>query len=229
MKFSCLFASLFVVFLNTQFVSAQAPKKAEWNFDDLAGWQYVHQDNNPEVQCDVDKGILTIYTKANSFDRKKLRTADSTFTTGRYTWKTFISEMGEGDMTSIGSWIYHDDHHEIDFEVGYGRKAVRERLKAAPDEVIAYMTTQDNPYKSVRKAIKTGWHIFELDITLVDGKYKVDWLIDNELVSTVQQTYGEEIPFHIYCSVENLEFMGDKPASKDNYGMYDYVKYVYHK
>ena len=57
--------------------------------------------------------------------------------------------MGEKDQASVGSWIYCDDHHELDFEVGYGNTDVRKKLNASPDDMIAYMTSQDFPYSSV--------------------------------------------------------------------------------
>ena len=212
-----------------QILVAQPPKKARWNFNDLNGWVYSPQDNNPDKQCSIEKGKLRIFTRAGSVDRKKMHTTDKIYTTGRYTWRTYISQMGVGDQSSIGSWIYCDDHHEIDFEVGYGKKEVREKLNAGPDEMIAYMTTQDHPYKSIPVKVKVGWHKFEIDITSVDGKYLVKWLIDGKELSRVQQTYGDEISFYIFCSVENLNFLGDSIASQDNYGLYDYVKYVYHK
>lgn len=210
-------------------VYGQPPEKKVWNFDDLEGWVYAHQDDNPDHQCRLEKGKLRIFTRACSWDRKKVRTAEKIYTTGRYTWKTYIPQMGKGDQASVGSWIYCDDHHEIDFEVGYGKQEVRNQLEAAPDEMVAYMTTQDHPFKSVPVKIKTGWHIFEIDITLVDGNYKVDWLIDKKIVSTVQQTFGKEFAFYIFCSVENLKFIGDHQATQENYGLFDYVKYHYHE
>jgi hypothetical protein len=199
-----------------------------WDFDDLEGWEYAHQDENPDNQCVLEEGTLRIFTRAHSWDRKKVRTSE-TFTTGRYTWRTYIPQMGVGDMASVGSWIYCDDHHEIDFEVGYGKDSVRLEAGAAPDEMIAYMTTQDHPNKSVYVAIKSGWHIFEIDLSRVDDNYFVEWIIDDEVVSSVQQTFGTEFAFHIFCSVENLRFIGDHQPENENYGIFDYVKYSYHE
>ncbi|MFY9153933.1 MAG: hypothetical protein WAO52_18070 [Prolixibacteraceae bacterium] len=195
----------------------------------MIGWGYAHQDDNPENQCEIEAGIMKIWTRAGSLDRKKICTLDKVYTTGRYKWRTYISDMGVGDQASIGSWIYNDDHHEIDFEVGYGKQAVRDELGAQSDDYVAYMTTQDNPFKSVPVLIKGGWHIFEIDLSLVKEKYFVQWIIDGEVVSTVQQTFGIQYPFLILCSVENLQFIGDTPASKVNYGLFDYVEYKYHQ
>ncbi len=217
----------FILILSAGCSNTSEPDKV-WDFNDLEGWAYGHQDDNPDNQCIIEDGKLRIFTRAGSWDRKKVRTIDKIYTTGRYTWRTYIPVMGEGDMASVGSWIYCDDHHEIDFEVGYGKKEVREAAGAAPDEMIAYMTTQDHPNQSTYIPIKAGWHIFEIDLTLVDGNYKVEWIIDDKVVSTVQQTFGTEYAFYIFCSVENLKFIGDHQPTQENYGIFDYVKYRYH-
>ena len=209
--------------------NAQHPVDKKWGFKNLDGWVYCHQDDNPERQCSVEKGKLKIFTRAGSADRKKMRTADKIYTTGRYTWRAYISDIAEGDQTSIGCWLYCDDKHEIDFETGPGKSDVREQVGALPGDMIVYMTTQGNPYNTKFVAIKPGWHIFELDLTSVDGKYKVDWIIDGEILSSVQQSFGPEVAFYIYCSVENLKFLGEHPATQDNYGLFDYVKYEYHE
>jgi len=200
-----------------------------WSFNSLEGWSYAQQDDNPAIQYELNDGILKIYTRASSWDRKKLFTEKSDFSTGRYTWRTYIPQMGQGDQASVGSWIYCDDHHEIDFEVGYGKSTARLELGATENQMVAYMTTQDNPYQSIKSLVDVGWHIFEIDLTLKNGKYYVTWYIDNKVVSYVQQTFGNEYTFHIFCSVENLTFIGDHQPLQDNYGLYDYVSYKYHE
>ena len=104
----------------TNDISTKNPPNKEWNFNNLDGWEYGHQDDNPDNQCILENGYLRIFTRANSVDRKKVRTVERIYTTGRYTWRTHIPQMGIGDQCSVGSWIYHDDQHELDFEVGYG-------------------------------------------------------------------------------------------------------------
>lgn len=225
MKRTVCLLLIFVSFI----AMGQSPRKAKWNFNDLDGWVYCHQDDNPEKQCTAEKGKLRIFTRKGSADRKKMRTEDRIYTTGRYKWRAYISDIAEGDQTSIGCWLYCDDKHEIDFEVGPGKTAARAAAGAGPEDMIVYMTTQGNPYNTKFIPISTGWHIFELDLTSVDGKYKVEWIIDGKVQSTVQQTFGPEVAFYIYCSVENLKFLGEHPASQDNYGLFDYVEYVYHE
>lgn len=211
------------------YLFAQSPESKKWGFRNLDGWVYTHQDDNPDMQCEIDKGKLKIWTRKGSYDRKKMRTADRIYTTGRYTWRTYVPPIKLGDQTSIGSWLYCDDKHEIDFEVGSGNNQIREELKAGPDDLVVYMTTQGNPYHTFPRLIKSGWHNFEIDITSIDGKYSVKWFIDGKECASIQQTYGQEIAFYIYCSVENLKFLGDNIATQDNYGLFDYVKYKYHE
>lgn len=213
------------------YLPGQAQKKNnhKWNFDTLDGWVYGHQDKNPNNQCVITDGILKIHTSPNSRDRKKIRTADKIYTSGKYRWKTYIPKMEEKAQSSVGSWIYCDDHHELDFEVGYGKSDVRKQLNASPNDMIAYMTSQDHPYKSTPVKIKPGWHIFEIDLKLVDGHYYATWMIDGRKYQEQQLLFGNEIKFHIFCSVENLTFIGDLIPQQENYGLYDYVKYKFHK
>lgn len=226
MKKSLLF---FILFLTSLSCYSQKENNRKWGFKNLEGWVYAHQDDNPAQQCELEKGILKIFTRAQSWDRKKIRTEAKKYTTGRYTWKTYIPQMGQGDQASVGSWIYCDDHHELDFEVGYGKADVREQLNAAPDEMIAYMTSQDFPFTSVPVKLKTGWHIFEIDLTLKDNQYYATWIIDKKINHEIQLKYGTEISFYIFCSVENLKFIGDQIPQQENYGLFDFVKYKYHK
>lgn len=227
MRIKPIFLSLLLCLCFTNSFS-QEENNQKWTFETLDGWAYGHQDDNPDNQCLLKDGILKIYTRANSWDRKKIHTVEKKYTSGRYKWKTYIPQMGEGDQASVGSWIYCDDHHELDFEVGYGKKEVREQLKARPNEMIAYMTSQDFPYSSIPVKLKTGWHIFEIDLTLKDKKYYATWYIDGKKKHESQLQFGDEIKFHIFCSVENLKFIGDHIPQQENYGLYDFVQYKFH-
>ena len=221
---------LFLLILCGGSLCAQVPPmKAEWDFNTLEGWTYCHQDNNPERQCEIKKGKLKIWTRKGSTDRKKMCTNTRIYTTGRYIWRTYVPKMNQGDQVSVGSWLYCDDKHEIDFEVGPGNEHIRKQLNAGKKDMVVYMTTQGNPYHTTPVLIRPGWHIFEIDVTLVNGCYQVEWLIDGKSQNVVQQTYGKEIAFYIYCSVENLKFLGTHPTTCDNYGLFDYVKYSYHE
>ena len=70
----------------TNDISTKNPPNKEWNFNNLDGWKYGHQDNNPDNQCILENGYLRIFTRANSVDRKKVHTVERIYSTGRYTW-----------------------------------------------------------------------------------------------------------------------------------------------
>ena len=196
-----------------------------WNFDTIKGWVYEHQDTASVSQCSLADGYLIIYTRALTLDRQKMHTYHSHYTAGRYAWRTYISPIATGERASIGSWIYSDDHHELDFEVGPGTAEVRRKYGIREGEMAACMTSQDFPFISEYTAVKPGWHDFAIELTDVGGKYLARWSVDGEVKQTVQLQYGPEVGFRIYCSVENLNFIGDKQAENNNYGMWDYVTF----
>lgn len=213
-------------------VELTAANTLKWNFADLNGWVLANQGNDyvdhssivNHAECEDGKA-LKIYTQAYSQQRKKVKTVQQ-YGAGLYTWRTYISDLGEVERASIGSWLYHNDEHELDFEVGSGTSEERAELRAAADEVIAYMTSQANPWVHQKVKIKkNAWHIFQIDLKLVNGRYYATWLIDGVAYTERQLNFGEEYLFHIFCSVENLTFTGDIWPTQDNYGLWDYVIY----
>ena len=135
-----------------------------WDFDTLDGWVYEHQDQAPVPQCSLNDGNLYIYTRAYTRDRQKMHTAQQVFTCGRYSWRTYISPIATGEQTSIGSWIYCDEQHELDFEVGPGTADVRRKHGIGEGELAACMTSQANPFASSYAAVRTthcstGWSL----------------------------------------------------------------------
>jgi hypothetical protein len=106
-----------------------------WNFDNLNEWLDATQVGFPNYF--IDNGNLNIWTLANTYDRTKIKSIAS-YGTGTYTWKVYVPEMGVGDQASIGAFLYYDDTHELDFEIGYGKQSERESLNALPDELIVY-------------------------------------------------------------------------------------------
>lgn len=204
-----------------------------WNFDSMEGWITANQGNDPvnhasiegNIQCSDGKA-LKIFVNANTQQRKKIRTVQQ-YGSGLYTWRTYISDLGEVERTSIGSWLWHDDKHELDFEVGSGTAKERLALGLTKNEVIAYITSQDNPWLQQKVGIKkNAWHEFQIDLKLVGNKYFATWLIDKQPYAMQQLSYGEEIPFYIFCSTENLKFIGDTWPYQCNYGLWDYVSYT---
>jgi hypothetical protein len=195
-----------------------------WNFDNLTEWEDATQVGNPNYW--VESGNLHIFTNPNTWERSKVKTLSS-FAAGTYRWNVYIPEMGVGDMASIGAFLYNNDTHELDFEIGYGTQAIRNQLVAEPDDLIVYMTSQGNPFQSVQKKIKRGqWYNLTLQLTLTsNGRYSVSWKINDAIIATVRLNYGKTIKFKIYCSVENLQFIGDHIPKSQNYALFDAVEF----
>lgn len=221
---------LLLLLLPTLTAAGRREKGIRWDFDSLDGWVYEHQDTSSHSMCYVKDGMLRIDTRPFTYDRQKMHTREKTYRAGRYRWRTFISNIADWEQVSIGSWIYHDDHHELDFEVGYGTSNARRECGAKDGELVVYMTNQDHPRFTKCIPIKPGWHDFEIRLDRGDaGNYRALWLIDGKVKQDRQLQFGEEIPFYIYCSVENLRFLGEKIAEHSNYGLFDWVEYKANK
>lgn len=200
-----------------------------WDFNDLTGWLDGSQAvRGGEILYNItENGELYIFSYANTYYRPKVKTEDKIYVDGLYTWRVYLSEMGVGDQASVGAFLYSDDSHELDFEIGYGTSTVREKLGAEEDDLVAYMTSQKNPFRSTPKLIKREqWYDLTMDLTVVDGTYHLEWLVNGEAYGELDLFYGPETTFYIYCSMENLTFLGDHIPSQDNYALFDYVEYL---
>lgn len=202
-------------------------EERRWDFDNsIEGWYYYTHTANPTEQCySVEDGCVKIWTNANTMERNKLHTFAKSFGEGIYTFRTYVSEIAAGEKCSIGAFIYSDDTHEIDFEIGYGTASARRSCGAKDIEMVACMTNQGLPYNSTYTPISVGWHDLTLELTTVNGKYRVNWYIDSELKKTLNVNFGPQTTFLISISVENLEFMGDFQPTHTNYALFDYVSY----
>lgn len=194
-----------------------------WNFDNADGWEYTHQDDAPTPQWSVKDGMLKLWTRAGTHDRSKLRTLRSNFGEGLYTWKIQVPAIAAGEQASIAGFIYLDDAHELDFEIGYGTAANREKCGAEVGQMVACMTNQGFPFISEYTPINPGWHEFSISLMENDGKYTARWIIDGEVKQTQALMFGPETKFKVYCSVENLLFMGDHTPEYDNFALFDWV------
>ncbi len=201
-------------------------EEIRWDFENnINGW-YYYTHNPSSGECyKLENGCVKIWTNANSMDRNKLHTIRENFGEGIYTFRTYVSEIAAGEKCSIGAFIYADDSHEMDFEIGYGKAAARKACGAAENEMVACMTSQDLPFNSTYTPISVGWHTLVLKLDVVGGKYRMTWLIDDVKIKELDLRYGPEIKFLISVSVENLEFMGDFQPTHENYGLFDYVSY----
>lgn len=197
-----------------------------WNFDNADGWEYFHQDDAPTPQWSIKDGMLRLWTRAGSRDRSKLRTLRSNFGEGLYTWKIQVPAIAAGEQASIAGFIYQDDAHEIDFEIGYGTADARAKCGAEPGQMVACMTNQGFPFISEYTPINPGWHEFSISLLEDDGNYTARWIIDGEIKQTQALMFGPETTFKVYCSVENLLFMGDHVPEYDNAALFDWVSFT---
>lgn len=200
-----------------------------WDFTTLDGWVDGSQNNAGPDNYEIIDGNLRIQTIPQSRDRAKVRTVEKKYGAGRYTWRIYIPAMGIGDQCSIGAFLYSDDQHELDFEAGYGKLADRTALNAQEDDLILFTTSQDSPYYSSKHLLKKEeWHDFTLEISYISAEeklYQVQWLVDDEVIDQQNLLYGIGTDFYIFCSVENLEFLGDHIPYQVNYALFDFVEY----
>jgi hypothetical protein len=93
----------------------------------------------------------------------------------------------------LGIWqyrrvLYLNDTHELDFEVGYGRKNTRNELEAEPDDLIVYMTSQKIHSYLIKQKNQKG-AMAHLKLTLNSRrKYKVSWNINGQTSGSSQLT-----------------------------------------
>lgn len=208
-------------------VEEQTAKTYRWDFDNLDDWTYTHQDNATTQQYSLENGILSIWTRANTRDRSKVKTYQNDFIDGEYTWRINVPNIPAGEQASIAGFIYQDDEHELDFEIGYGSKAVREEYGIAAGDLVACMTNQGHPFKSGYTPIKPGWHTFTIRMEIKNGFYVAHWIIDGEEKQTLDLDFDTaDAMFRIYCSVENLLFIGDNIPQHETKAKFDYVSFT---
>lgn len=196
-----------------------------WNFDNIDGWHYyTHTEEPTQEFYSLDNGILSITTSAHTMDRNKLHTVVENYREGSYAWRLYVPQMEPGAQVSVGAFLYADDHHELDFEIGYGTEAARQSCGAAEGDMVACLTNQDFPYNSNYVKITPGWHVCTIALEVVNNKYHASWQIDGVQVKTLALNFGPSIGFLIACSVENLTFMGDHTPTQDHTALFDWVK-----
>jgi hypothetical protein len=201
-----------------------------WDFNDLTGWVDDSQNTGGPQNYTIESGKLRIHTRAGTWDRAKVRTDLETFRAGVTRWRVYVPAMGAGDQASIGAFLYHSDTRELDFEIGYGRAADRAAMHAGPDDLLMFTTSQADPYKSSMHLVKREqWHDLAIELTLPDsgagGRYQALWRVDGDKIEETQPAFGGETGFYIYCSVENLQFLGDHVPNQENYALFDFVEH----
>ncbi len=207
--------------------NALRPAPIRWDFNNLDG--LVKYTPTMPNNYEINNGVLKIYTRPNTYDRIKFRSKDKIYVQGKYFWRVFVPALGVGDMTSIGCFLYCDDAHELDFEIGYGKSNVRDSHNASDNELLVYITSQGNPHHQlVTKIQREQWYNLEIDLELHNGKYLATWYINSNPITSSQLDFGPvDTKFYVFVSVENLTFIGDHIPTQENYGLFDYMEYQY--
>ncbi len=204
---------------------SQGSRKVRWEFNDLNEWQDDSQGSSPK-SYEMTDGTLRISTRPQTRDRVKVRTVGR-YGAGKYTWRVYAPAMGPGDQASIGAFLYRDDQHEVDFELGYGKATLRSKLQAGPTQLVCYCTSQGFPFSSSQVLVaREAWHTISIEVDHgEDGHYLIKWVVNGTQVKQLQTVFGDEVTFTVHCSVENLLFMGDHIPLQENHAMFDHVEF----
>jgi len=232
---SCLILSAVVLscsakVADTPVVPQPSPSKdswetTTWDFNNINGWYYYTHDKDQDKEYySIKDGILSITTRGNTMDRNKLHSNSSNYGEGVYTWRVYVPEIEPHAQVSVGAFIYADDTHELDFEIGYGKQEARESCGVGEGELVACLTNQALPFNSTYVKILPGWHECSISMDVVDNLYHATWEIDGVVVKTLPLKFGPSTRFMIACSVENLKFMGDHMPTRDHTAQFDWVK-----
>ncbi|WP_418892637.1 hypothetical protein [Limibacterium fermenti] len=216
---------------NREKTNTEQNEENEWKTNlasDSVSWAENWIDDSSRTdstQYKYENGSLRFWTEAESRQRPKITYKNRDFTTGQYFWRVYIPKMGMYERASVGAFLYHDGDHELDFEIGSGRKEVRESVNAQDDEVVMYLTSQEFPAHQSIHPIKTEqWYDLSMKLTETDDtKYFLEWFVNGDLIDSVKLEYGSEVQFGIHCSLENIQFMGDMYATQDHYCLFKSV------
>eukprot|EP00270_Netrium_digitus_P000060 TRINITY_DN1007_c0_g1_i4.p1 TRINITY_DN1007_c0_g1~~TRINITY_DN1007_c0_g1_i4.p1 ORF type:complete len:149 (+),score=27.69 TRINITY_DN1007_c0_g1_i4:327-773(+) len=129
-------------------------------------------------------------------------------------------------MASLCCFIYHDDFHEMDFEIGFGDQDAREELGVSsdPEKNICYLSSQSSDGKSFDTreskgiAIKgNAWYTLKLELTEDSGKQIIaSWFIDGKQEFRLVHDWAMKTVHKKFCilvSLEQLPFMGEHGTS----------------
>lgn len=199
-------------------------KVTRWEFNDGGGWAWEGQNGTSPSQGWFSDGYLYLKTRKGTQDRSKFRTTTRSYSLGRYTWRAEVPAFAAGDQVSLGAFLYRDDEHELDFEIGYGRDEARSGCGATASQMVACMTSQDHPHISNYIPIDPGWHEFTIELAASGDYYRAVWYIDGVQCQSQRLSYGKDIPFSLHCSLENLSFMGTHLPVQDYTVRFDWVE-----
>ena len=200
------------------------------NFNDEKTFNYFWNNasqNTSNKKYHLENNTIKLSTKKGSKERVKIIFNKNNLTFGTYEWKVFVPKMKLKENCSIGAFLYADDRHELDFEIGSGNSSDRNKYKPKPNELLLFCSSQENPYSSFAFKLKDeSWYSLKLKLTRgIKNDYLVKWYVNEKKIHELQLNYGKKIKFEALCSLENIHFIGDKPTSVDNYTYFDSFEY----
>ncbi|MFC1714589.1 hypothetical protein ACFL6S_13060 [Candidatus Poribacteria bacterium] len=199
-------------------------------------------------------GVMRFRTEANKLQRPKLMT-QTVYKEGVYEWRVYIPTFEAGARCSIGAFLYspqssdNSNSREIDFEIGYGRADVRTYLSIPEDRLICLMTIQPDdssgtifnieaftPADPSNHIEPNNWYTLTVELNEdTAGRYVVSWFIQKDGGprlngrSDFTCEYGPNnafpTDFRIFCSLENLDFMGEFTPTVDHVTYFDRVSF----
>ncbi|MBI4907205.1 MAG: hypothetical protein HY820_26510 [Acidobacteria bacterium] len=177
--------------------------------------------------------------RANSQDRIKMRKRVPSGN-GSFRWHVFVPAFKPGDGVGVAAFLYADDHHELDFEIGYGSTAIRKDLRnTSPNQGVIFLTSQDNnaiscaPQEKKQGCRATtslpitlgAWHTFQLNVQEAGpGRSVATWFVDDvQKFSSVLKYWVSEFSWYIQCSLEVLTDYGDHIPFNETVAYFDSV------
>ena len=58
-----------------------------------------------------------------------------------------------------------------------------------------------------------------------EPQYDLTWTLNDNVVDRISLNYGDEIRFSVFCSLENLHFIGDSLSSQKHFALFEKVKF----
>lgn len=196
--------------------------------------------------------VLRVTADANTTDRTKLRT-EKAFELGEYVWHLYIPELEAGAQNAIAAFLLSDQSggflrsREFDFEIGSGTIEDRARYNIPSGKLMVLMTMQRDtssgtvfdsvafqPLDPNDHVVPGAWYTYTIEMTQDSrGRYIASWFIQKDggpkLLGRSQAISGIEViggDFDIFCSSENLLFMGENLPATNKDGYFDSSQYI---
>ncbi|MDR1737962.1 MAG: hypothetical protein LBR66_03980 [Candidatus Symbiothrix sp.] len=193
-----------------------------WNFNEEGvvpdGWSGAANADN------ISGGYLNITNAGWAFG--------PVYQTGAYTWRIYVPQLGVGEQFLALCNLGLTANEDLSYSIGifYGTEANRAAASPAPTEnQLLLRCYADVPEMLQVKAIDGGQeYTLELNVTLVDECYYVEWLLDGAVITAVQSNYTPEYTsFRMICGVmSNGGWQGSINCTQDYTAKWDYVQYA---